>query len=340
MSNTAAGDKYSLKGTRYERLELEAKRIVQGYKRGRESTDDDGVNEERPRKKAWEGKNNGNTKRNTTRKDDVKVKAKKDHHQLQSSQSTKSSASPEQKKAHTKPPTTSKVTSNAPIPDAAQGYTNDRTVYIQGLPFVCEESEVRDFFAEVGSIESIRLPKWHDSGKLKGYGHIQFSSSEEAEKALELSGSYIKDRFITVDRPMVPRALAQDTTTLASKVAAKPPGCKTIFIRNLPYEVTEAEIREKFMVYGPIMKVRLAVWNHTNNLKGFGYIDFKREDSADIAVKKSGNILIQGRIISVDYESSGPKAGYKGDKVLGTQSKGFHGPGASKKASQQDGDEE
>lgn len=337
MSSSAA-DKYSLKGTRYERLEQEVQRLVHSQKRGRDESGDGDDKEHKPKKKSWDGnKNKGNNK------DDGKERAKrpKSDHNQQEQQQKATSSSNEHKKAHTKPPVIKATTpvSNTPVPEAAQGYTNDRTVYIQGLPFTCEESEVRDFFAEVGTIESMRLPKWHDSGKLKGYGHIQFSSAEDAEKALELSGSYIKDRFITVDRPMVPRALAQDSTTLASKVAEKPPGCKTIFIRNLPYEVTEAEIREKFMVYGPIMKVRLAVWNHTNNLKGFGYIDFKREDSADIAVKKSGNIVIQGRIISVDYESSGPKAGYKGDKVLAPP-KGFQGNNNAKKAQSKKNDDE
>lgn len=309
-SNVAA-EKHSLKGTRYERLEQEVKRMVHGHKRDR---DDHGHEE-------GEGyalkKKTNSVKKTMSRGNDIPTGAKR----VKKEHSTPIGVPLEKNKTPIKRPPSS--ISDVTIPESAQGYTNDRTVYIQGLPFSCEENDVRNFFVAIGTIESLRLPKWHDSGKLKGYGHVQFSSSEEAEKALELSGSYIKDRFISVDRPMVPRALSQDSSSVADKVAAKPPGCKTIFLRNLPYEVTETEIREKFMVYGPIMKVRLAVWNHTNNLKGFGYIDFKREDSADIAVKKSGNVVIQGRIISVDYEASGPKAGYKGDKVLAPP-RGFH----------------
>lgn len=67
-------------------------------------------------------------------------------------------------------------------------YCNDRTVYLEGLPFSATEDDIRKFFAKVGVIQSIRLPKWHDSGRLRGYGHIEFSSSEIAEKALELDG--------------------------------------------------------------------------------------------------------------------------------------------------------
>ena len=66
-------------------------------------------------------------------------------------------------------------------------------------------------------------------------------------------------------------------------VKTRPVGCKTIFVKNLPYDVTEADIKASFQVCGPIQHIRLATWAHTGSLKGFGYIEFKREDSAEIA---------------------------------------------------------
>jgi nucleolin len=309
-----SSEKHNLKGTRYGRMEEEVQRML---------------NKKRPRENEASSSDARPSFQN--KKKFISKKPKNDDDKTTS----KSRSAPPSSSSSHKPTTvtttvvasTSKPKSVVPIPvnvpAAAQGYANDRTVYVQGLPFTCTEGDVQGFFGEVGNVVSIRLPKWHDSGKLKGYGHVEFSTSDEAAKAIELSGSYIKDRFITVERPMVPRALAADETTLATKLTQKPPGCKTIFIRNLPYEVTEEQIREKFMVYGPIMKVRLALWNHTNNLKGFGYIDFKREDSADIAVKKSGDVKLQDRIISVDYESGAPKAGYKGDKLTAAKKEPF-----------------
>jgi hypothetical protein len=45
-------------------------------------------------------------------------------------------------------------------------FSNDRTVYVQGLPFTSTEEDISLFFKNVGQIISIRLPKWHDSGGL------------------------------------------------------------------------------------------------------------------------------------------------------------------------------
>ena len=65
---------------------------------------------------------------------------------------------------------------------------NPRTVYVEGLPFDGTEEAVRIFFQVVGTIVSIRLPRWHDSGRLRGYGHVEFATEAEATQALELDG--------------------------------------------------------------------------------------------------------------------------------------------------------
>ena len=65
---------------------------------------------------------------------------------------------------------------------------------------------------------------------------------------------------------------------------------------------------------GPVKDVRLARWGHTNALKGFCYVDFKREDSCDIAVKKSGVLNIKGRPLVIDFETGVAKQGYKAGK--------------------------
>ena len=38
----------------------------------------------------------------------------------------------------------------------------------------------------------MKFPKYQDTGRFRGYGHIKFSKHEEAEKAIKLSGNYLK----------------------------------------------------------------------------------------------------------------------------------------------------
>jgi nucleolin len=105
-----------------------------------------------------------------------------------------------------------------------------------------------------------------DSGNLRGYGHVEYTSASSATKALDRSGEYLGDRYLTIERPMNPRQLdvpsssgaggAADSSKGGSKVEekVKPPGCRSIFLKNLPYDVTEEELTETFRVYGPITR--------------------------------------------------------------------------------------
>lgn len=71
-------------------------------------------------------------------------------------------------------------------------------------------------------------------------------------------------------------------------------GCKTIFVRNLPYDIEEEEVKQALSVCGKVGQVRLAIWNHTKRKKGFGYVDFINGSSAEVAVNKQGTFKVRG----------------------------------------------
>jgi nucleolin len=186
-------------------------------------------------------------------------------------------------------------------------YANDRTVYIEGLPFDRSEEDVEKFFSPCGVIVSLRLPKWQDSGRLRGYGHVEFGDKAGAKKAKDMDGTYMGKRFIAVTDCETPRMMRTNT----GPAKERPIGCKTVFVKNLSYDCGEKDVREAMMVCGPIDNVRLSVWGHTGKLKGFGYVDFKREESTEIAVKKNGSLKILGRAVQCDYEGGKAKASFK-----------------------------
>ena len=73
---------------------------------------------------------------------------------------------------------------------------NNRTIYVEGLPYTSNESEVRSYFSECGIIKSVRLPVWHDTGRLRGYGHVEFNNEAGAKKAFDLDGTLVS--YLTV----------------------------------------------------------------------------------------------------------------------------------------------
>jgi len=197
------------------------------------------------------------------------------------------------------------------------------TAYIEGISYDASEVELENFFTPCGPITDVRMPKWQDSGKPRGYAHIDFASSAGLSSALKLDGQTMMGRYLKI-------SLANAKSSFADSILRpKPPGCKTIFVKNLPYDASEKQVEEAFQVCGKITHVRLPRWGHTGNLKGIGYIQFRKESSTEIAVKKRGQISVGDRLLLVDYDSGQMKKSFKtGDgrkwnKVHGKEHKRF-----------------
>ena len=78
-------------------------------------------------------------------------------------------------------------------------------LYVGGLPYETTEDELKDFFAQAGTVDSATIIIDRASGRSKGFGFVEMSSDEEAKKAIEMfNGKDFGGRNITVDeaRPM------------------------------------------------------------------------------------------------------------------------------------------
>jgi nucleolin len=72
-------------------------------------------------------------------------------------------------------------------------------VFVGNLSFNVSEEELSNHFAECGNIVSVRLAVDRDTGRPKGFGHVEFDSTEATDKAMELAGSDLGGRQIRVD---------------------------------------------------------------------------------------------------------------------------------------------
>ena len=199
------------------------------------------------------------------------------------------------------PPAAAPAPAPAPVDDEAA-----RTVYCEGLRYDEAEDDVRAFFEAHGAIKELRLPRYQDSGRLRGYGHVEYESANGAAAALKASGSSLGGRYVTIQP-----SKAKDRAIRTPR--PRPDGCRTIFVKNLPYDIPSDALRRSFEKFGKINDVRLAVHNHTQRQKGFGYVTFVKETSAEAAVRGQGAVKVRGRAVYVDYDApgGGPKASFR-----------------------------
>jgi len=60
-----------------------------------------------------------------------------------------------------------------------------KILFVGNLPFETTDEEISKHFSFAGSIQKVRLARFEDSGKCKGFGFLDFTSIEEVERAMK-----------------------------------------------------------------------------------------------------------------------------------------------------------
>ena len=61
-----------------------------------------------------------------------------------------------------------------------------------------------------------------------------------------------------------------------------------IYVGNLPFKATEPELRELFEQFGEIQEIALIKDRYSNEFKGFGFITFNSQESAQNSLTLDG----------------------------------------------------
>ncbi len=95
-----------------------------------------------------------------------------------------------------------------------------------------------------------------------------------------------------------------------------------LFIGNLPYSATEAELREHLSSVGEPSSVVLPVDRETGRPRGFAFVDYADRAVAEAAIKKFDQALFKGRGLAVSEARPREERGPGGPRPGG----GFGGP--------------
>jgi cold-inducible RNA-binding protein len=72
-------------------------------------------------------------------------------------------------------------------------------LYVGNLSYSSTEEDLRDLFAQAGTVTSVALIKDRDSGRSKGFAFVEMSNQAEAQKAIEMfNGRNLGDRELRV----------------------------------------------------------------------------------------------------------------------------------------------
>jgi RNA recognition motif-containing protein len=80
-----------------------------------------------------------------------------------------------------------------------------KKLYVGNLSFQTTEADLTSMFEQHGTVESARIITDRDTGRSKGFGFVEMSDDDAAEKAIaQLNGQQFGGRALTVNeaRPM------------------------------------------------------------------------------------------------------------------------------------------
>ena len=73
-------------------------------------------------------------------------------------------------------------------------------LYVGNLSFRTTQEDLRDLFAQAGTVESASIIEDRETGRSRGFGFVEMASPEEAQAAIEqFNGKEINGRNLTVN---------------------------------------------------------------------------------------------------------------------------------------------
>jgi len=141
----------------------------------------------------------------------------------------------------------------------------ERTIFVGNIPLICTQKQLKKHFKlECGEVEKvwIRSVNTNQDGKrperakiiTKDYGQVKdnkngyvlFASKDSIAAALKLNQSSLLDKHIRVD------TLNKSLANGDKPAKTEDDFMTTVFVGNLPYIVSEEEVREHFTKFGKV----------------------------------------------------------------------------------------
>ena len=165
-----------------------------------------------------------------------------------------------------------------------EGEEQERKLFVGGLnKATTDEEQLKSFFEQYGNIIDCTIMRDVDK-QSRGFGFVLFEDSTTVDKIIgaKKDGTHfsLDENHIEVKRalPKVPGGTAGTSRTGGL--------FRKVFVGGLPSSVTEDDLRSYFESYGRVNEIELLRDRESNRLRGFAFVTFDDEDSADKCIQR------------------------------------------------------
>jgi cold-inducible RNA-binding protein len=87
---------------------------------------------------------------------------------------------------------------------------------------------------------------------------------------------------------------------------------KRLYVGNLPFDLSEDQLHELFAAHGQVASTKLITDFNTGRSRGFGFVEMKTEQEAQVAIEKMNKARVGDREIVVNEARPRPERSSSG----------------------------
>jgi len=183
-------------------------------------------------------------------------------------------------------------------------------LFVGNLPPRLCFPELEDLFTPFGTILSAELMTDPTSGRSRGFGFVEMESADAAQAAIAaLQGLTMEGQVLNVNEAKLSRGMAAprgggerpppSTTERPVSSPGRAWGVR-LFVGNLPYTATAADLTTLFGEVGKVSSVSVVTDRGTGQSKGFAFVDMGSKEEAAAAIKRFDGQEALGRLLKVN----------------------------------------
>lgn len=181
------------------------------------------------------------------------------------------------------------------------------SLYVGDLHPSVDEAMLFSRFSAAGPVVSIRVCRDLVTRRSLGYAYVNFQQPADAERVIDLLNFEL-----LLGQPIRIMWSQRDPTLRRT-------GVGNIFIKNLSKDIDTKALHDTFSVFGNILSCKIML-NADNKSKGFGFVHFEREESAQSAIDQVNGMILNNKQVFVGHFK--PKA--ERQKELGDKANKFN----------------
>lgn len=198
-------------------------------------------------------------------------------------------------------------------------------LFVGGLNVQTTDDGLRNHFEQYGALTDCVVVQNQQLKRSRCFGFVTYSSPEEADSAMAA-----RPHILDGNNVELKRAVAREDAGRPEALAK----VKKIFIGGLKDDIEEDHLRDCFSQFGAVEKAEVITDKETGKKRGFGFVYFEDNDSADKAVVLKYHVInghkveVKKALTKQEMQAAGSRGGRGGrGRGMGRPQNGYGGRG-------------